>query len=144
MLRLLLSNSHYFILFLLLFSTSLFLTLAHFFLPHLFFLLTFDLYSSIQVHHMLQQKWEFALDPTSEVKRSLNRLKALEKASSGGCHSDAELAFLVHSSSCWNRSVLLHFLRFILYHYILLYSFILLPFFNLIRFAYSIQRNLAF
>ena len=83
------------------------------------------LFFSIQARHMLQQKWEFALDPTCEVKRSLNRLKAMERASSAGCHRDAELAFLAHSSACWNRSSLMLFL---LLHFFNFPSFILLSF----------------
>lgn len=45
------------------------------------------------------------LNPTSEAKQSLSRLRALEKAGSEGGARDAELTFLSHCSPCWNRSL---------------------------------------
>jgi hypothetical protein len=59
---------------------------------------------SIAARAVLEKQWEAALNPTSEAKQSLSRLRALEEAGNEGGARDAELAFLSHCSPCWNRS----------------------------------------
>ena len=103
-----------------LFHTSLFFPSPQLLIP----LLLFCLILSIQVRLILHQKWEFALHPACEAKKSLNRLRAYKRASSDGCHRDAELAFLAHSNACWNRSSILFFSFTLFYSYFISFPFI--------------------
>ena len=62
-------------------------------------------FCSIKARELLLHQWESALNPTSEAKKALIRLKELERGDGNGQPRDAQLTLLAHSSVCWNRCV---------------------------------------
>ena len=67
------------------------------------FCILYFVFHSIKARELLSHQWESALNPASEAKKALVRLKALERDGVEGQQRDAQLTLLAHSSVCWNR-----------------------------------------